>query len=85
MFRKLFGVDAVVRNFIAAARNPNNPVVVENEDLPGYFMEPRFKGASKETKAALLEIMPREEWEQMKESAWDDYILEGSFYRKDAV
>lgn len=78
-------LEIVARNFKAAARNPNNPVVVEDEDLPGYFMNPRFRGATKQTKEILTEIMPIEEWEEIKEAAWDGFIIGGSYYRRDTV
>lgn len=72
-------------NFKAAAHNPNNPTVQEDADTLGYFMEKRFRGATKQTKAALLNIMPEAEWEKMRENAWTDFIREGSYYEKDSV
>jgi hypothetical protein len=89
-FRRLLGLDKGVdmfalRSLLGLDKVRQVSVVVEEPDSLGYYMSTRFKGASKQTKCVLLELMPQEEWEQMRESAWDGYILEGSYYRKDAV
>jgi hypothetical protein len=61
------------------------PVVYEDEDEIGYRMQrskpkaPCFTGATRETKRALLAVMPESEWDRMRENALTGFREEGRF------
>lgn len=58
----------------------NRRMIVDGENGGYFLITDHFRGASKETKRVLLDLMPEEEWDEIREAALDAHANQGSFY-----